>query len=126
MYAFDAKTGVLKWKYWSKGIIHSSPAIYENVLYFTCKRGFLYAVDAVSGKELWNLNNDSRPSVSSPAIADGVAYYGTNSGNIYAVDIKTAEKLWSFKSGQGLQSAPVVLDGVVYFSSMDGHIYALQ
>jgi outer membrane protein assembly factor BamB len=50
-YALEAKTGLLQWKFETKGIIHASPAIAGNTIYIGSWDSYLYALDAESGAE---------------------------------------------------------------------------
>jgi outer membrane protein assembly factor BamB len=51
LYAIDATTGVLKWKYLNGGEV--TPVKYNNKLYFTSRVYSLVVLDAVSGTFLW-------------------------------------------------------------------------
>jgi len=97
--ALDAKTGNEKWRFKTKGeTVWSSPAIVDGVIYFgdwnfsgvkdesgNSLWGFLYAVDAKTGHELWSFKTGGNI-VSSPVVgADGVVYFGSLDGYLYAL-----------------------------------------
>lgn len=96
--AINASTGELKWDFTTKGDPWSSPAIANGVVYIGSTGAGLYALDAVSGSELWTVKTgaplktvDSRFSssvVSSPLIVDGVVFFGSLDGKLYAVSAK--------------------------------------
>jgi eukaryotic-like serine/threonine-protein kinase len=98
--ALDLQTGKVKWRFNTKGeTIWSSPAFVDGILYFgdwnyqgvkddqgNKKWGYLYAVDAATGKELWNFKTGDNI-VSSPVVdQNGVIYFGSNDGFLYALD----------------------------------------
>jgi outer membrane protein assembly factor BamB len=94
--ALDRDTGELKWYFTTKGDPWSSPAVSEGVVYIGATGGYLYAVDAASGRELWKMRTGPAlvtvdpvrfdgGVVSSPVVADGVVYFGSLDGNLYAV-----------------------------------------
>ena len=46
--------------------------------------GYLYAIDAVTGKEKWQFETGGSVQ-SSPAVSNGVVYVGDYDGNLYAI-----------------------------------------
>lgn len=89
MLAFDAKTGVEKWRFKTIGNLFSSPAVCGKTLYFAdynaikfLDDGNIYALDLETGAEKWRL--PTKGSVSSPVIEDGVLYIGTEDGYLKA------------------------------------------
>src|SRR5262245_23099114 len=49
IYALEEKSGLLEWKFETKGIVHASPAIAGNTIYIGSWDSYLYALDAESG-----------------------------------------------------------------------------
>jgi outer membrane protein assembly factor BamB len=91
-YALDAASGVLKWKFKTGDVVHSSPAISGGALYIGSWDTYLYALDATSGKELWRFKTGEDAEIhnhvgiqASPAIADGTVYFGCRDSNVYAL-----------------------------------------
>ena len=114
LYAVDASTGTLKWKFPTKSRVMSSPAVAGGLVYFESYDGNFYAVDAGTGKEKWHfatagerrfaakhLHGGMPPTetmpdpfdiyLSSPAIAGGIVYFGSGDTNVYAVDASSGE-----------------------------------
>jgi len=101
LYAVDARSGEEKWKYpWGTYYGgHSCPAFSEGVLYIYSdsgrphpdgsEGGYLYALDAESGQEMWRFEKAGDTGFSSPAVSDGVVYFGTGDGYLYALDAQT-------------------------------------
>ena len=128
----------LKWKFKTEGLVWSSPAIADSVVYVVSRDGHLHAVDARTGQEQWEFETSGElfaPSKiyggvwSSPAIADGVVYFGIDDGHLYAVDLNTGLEKWKFKTGTGVLggfSSPAIGDGVVYVGNNDGNLYAVD
>jgi outer membrane protein assembly factor BamB len=52
LYALDAISGSLKWKFKTNGIINTSPALYDGIVYFGSWDTYMYAADAQTGKEI--------------------------------------------------------------------------
>src|SRR3954447_3420174 len=139
----------LKWKFPTGDRVISSPVSKDNVIYFGGDDGNVYAVDAVTGRQIWERATNG-PVPATPAIADGTVYIGSYDGKFYALNAQTGALKWKFttdgerrfeaKGLHGMQpknqtiadafdtflSSPVVADGAVYFGSGDGNVYALD
>jgi outer membrane protein assembly factor BamB len=85
VYAVDAVTGDIKWKFTRTAESDcSAPVVVGDNLLFTCDDGRLYSLDKLTGKKKWVATN-KKPEVSTPAIADGMAYFLSDDGKVYAV-----------------------------------------
>ncbi len=96
VYALDATTGALKWKFQTGDVVHASPAIADGKLYIGSWDSYFYALDAASGKELWRFKTGEDPDThnqvgiqSSATVAGGVVYFGCRDSNFYALDAAT-------------------------------------
>lgn len=135
VYALDAASGSLKWKFQTSDVVHSSPAIANGVLFIGSWDSFLYALDAATGKEQWRFKTGEDPAIhnhvgiqSSPAVAGGVVYFGCRDSNVYAVDAATGKQQWFFSTkGSWVNNSPVVHEGKVYFgTSIPGFVHAVD
>jgi len=135
VYALDAATGALKWKFHTGDVVHASPAISEGTLFIGSWDSYFYALDAASGKEKWRFKTGEDQNIynqvgiqSSAAVVDGVVYFGCRDSNLYALDARTGEKKWAFNNkGSWVISSPAVRDSKVYFATSDtGTVYALD
>ena len=64
--------------------MQASPTVAGGVVYVGGNNGNLYALDAISGSELWHYNTGS-PIVSAVTIDHGVLYLGLRAGAIIAL-----------------------------------------
>jgi len=135
IYALDASSGALKWKFQTGDVVHASPAISNGILFVGSWDSFFYALDAVTGKEKWRYKTGEDHEIynqvgiqSSAAVMDGVVYFGCRDSNFYALDAATGQKKWSFNNkGSWVITSPAVLDGKVYFATSDtAMFYALD
>ena len=125
IYALDAVTGGLRWKFQTGDVVHSSPAIADGTLYAGSWDTFLYALDAATGQEKWRFKTGDDPEYhnhvgiqSSPMVADGVVYFGSRDSYAYAVEAATGKQIWKFSTGGSwVNNSPVVLDGRLYFGT---------
>jgi outer membrane protein assembly factor BamB len=129
VYALDAQTGVLQWKFATGDIVHASPAVSNGTVYIGSWDSNLYALDSDSGREKWRFKAGDDPVIhnqqgfqSSPALVDGVVYVGCRDGHLYAIDTATGRKKWDYPTNKGwVNGTPAVRDGVVYVGTSDGY-----
>ncbi len=127
IYALDATTGDLKWKFKTGDVVHASPAIADGKLFIGSWDSYFYALDSATGKELWRFKTGEDPDMhnqvgiqSSATVADGVVYFGCRDSNLYALDAATGKKLWAFNNkGSWVIVSPVVQAGKLYFATSD-------
>ncbi len=131
IYALDAVSGSLKWRFPTGDVVHSSPAIANGVLYAGSWDGLLYALEAGTGKLLWRMQAGTDPQTgnqqgfqASPAVVDGMVYTGCRDANVYAVDAKTGKQKWAYpNNGSWVITSPAVHQGVVYFGTSDSGLF---
>jgi len=135
IYALDAATGDLKWKFKTGDVVHASPAISGGTLFVGSWDSYFYALDVGSGREIWRFKTGEDPVIhnqvgiqSSAAVADGVVYFGCRDSKFYAVDAVTGKEQWSYSNkGSWVISSPAVLHGKVYFATADtGLLHAFE
>ena len=122
VYAFDAETGQLKWKFATQNVVHSSPAVAGGVVYVGSWDSYLYALDAATGQEKWKfktgedkVNFNQVGIQSSPAVDGGVVYFGCRDSHLYALDAATGQEKWKFDNhGTWIIASPAVYEGSVY------------
>lgn len=127
IYALDAATGVLKWKFQTGDVVHASPAIVDGKLFVGSWDSYFYSLDAATGKEIWRFKTGEDHDIhnqvgiqSSATVADGVVYFGCRDSNFYALDAETGKTRWTFSNkGSWVVASPVVQAGKVYFATSD-------
>jgi outer membrane protein assembly factor BamB len=125
LYALDAPTGQLKWKFVTQGVVHSSPALAGGVVYFGSWDSYFYALDAATGQEKWKFktgedktNYNQVGIQSSPAVSGGVVYFGCRDSHLYALDARTGQEKWRFNNhGSWINTSPAIYEGTAYVGS---------
>jgi outer membrane protein assembly factor BamB len=136
LWAFDTKTGTVKWKTLFNDdsirsiMISRYPVIGGEQLYI-CTPDFLRAVDKETGVERWRFSI-SNSQYTTPAVACNVVYI-FSPGVLNAVNAQTGLEKWRFDLKEiGVEEAdiaydpPIVVDGVVYFGGLDESVYAVD
>jgi quinohemoprotein ethanol dehydrogenase len=122
VYAFDAKSGKQLWKYDPKvpgeyavklccGIVNRGVAVWQGKVIWGTLDGRLIAVDAGTGKKVWQVQaTDPRKTLSitgAPRIADGRIFMGEagsefeQRGYLAAYDAENGKELWRWWSVPG-------------------------
>lgn len=129
LYALNAETGKLSWKFQTNGIIHSSPTLYEGKVFIGSWDTYMYAVDAEAGKELWKFKTGDHPEVhllegiqasATIDVDENSIYFGARDAYFYALDINTGNLKWKFfNDNSWILTTAAVKDGSVYFGTSD-------
>ena len=128
VYALDAQTGALRWKFATGDVVHATPALADGAVYIGSWDRNLYALEAVTGNLLWKFQTGDDPKQhnqiglpSSAAVSGGVVLFGCRDGHFYAVDAKTGRLKWSEDNHMGwVIASPAVRGGTVYFPTSEG------
>src|SRR5260370_36342208 len=112
LYALNALTGELKWKFKTGDVVYSSPAVADGAVYVGSHDGSFYAVDAKTGNERWKFKTGYRV-YSSPAVSDGIVYFGSADNYLYAGKDETGKLLWQFKDNGWIISSPTIAEGTI-------------
>lgn len=131
IYALDAGSGALDWKFKTGDVVHASPAIADGTLYVGSWDSYFYALDARDGKEKWRFKTGVDTDIynqvgiqSSAAVYEGMVFFGCRDSHLYALDARTGEKKWSLPThGSWVITSPAVKDGEVYFATSDSGLF---
>ena len=93
----------------------------ENGVTSTVSNGFWSALDAATGKILWQ-TDDPQPGINMGYMssANGVVFAPSGAfpgNNMYALDAATGEIKWSFASGGSVNSGAAIVGGNVFWGS---------
>jgi eukaryotic-like serine/threonine-protein kinase len=131
VYAIDAASGALRWKFRTGNVVHASPAVADDTVYIGSWDSYFYALNAKSGQERWRFKTGEDQVTSnqvgiqsSAVITDGVVYFGCRDSNLYALDAATGARKWVFSNkGSWVISTPIVADGTLYFATSDSGLF---
>lgn len=72
--------------------VSSEPAVVDGIAYFGTDAGTVYAVDAASGAEKWQISTGGRIA-NGPTVMDDTVYVGSFDHHIYALDVRSGLRL---------------------------------
>jgi len=148
LYALSAKDGKVIWRFEADfrgndmpNLIHGTPAILDDVVYFGSENGWFYALKAANGRVIWKklLTQKTRTSAreaaspglvgvsTAPALGYGKIFVGLWDGRILALDQKDGKILWEYFYGdEGTNSSAVVADGKVCLGTKFSYFYCFN
>ena len=102
--------------------MQSTPLVIDGVLYFTDPWSVAYALDAVTGEEIWRFDPETdrrsmRYSCCGGAANRGLAaykgrlYFATFDARLIAIDQATGEKVWDVDTGHYPSHSPYTITG---------------
>jgi len=116
----------LIWHYTERPLLEFPPVYANGRLYFVNNNGYAYALDADTGKILWERRIGTL-NASTPAYSKHRLYIvNLVPGHIVKLDAKTGKLLWKHSLPGRAESSPLVLGDTVYFGCEDGALYALS
>jgi outer membrane protein assembly factor BamB len=127
VYAVDANTGLMLWKFPTQDVVHASPAVANGTVYIGSWDGNFYAIDAETGQQKWMFKGGQDPTIhnqvgfqSSAAVVDGTVYVGCRDAHVYALDARTGRKKWDYPTNKSwVNTTPAVANGLVYAGTSD-------
>ena len=72
------------------GDMLQSLEVADGVLYLESSDGYLVALDALTGEELWGFNKGFFSGLRTYTLSDGVVYFSSLNGAIYAISAPVA------------------------------------
>src|SRR5262249_41973527 len=88
------------------GYVYSSAAVWRKRVFVGSYSQRFYAMDAATGRILWQFEADG-PVSGSPTVIAGRVYFATLKGTTYALNAQTGRQLWTYPDGK---YSPVVAD----------------
>lgn len=128
------------WKFEDFALLEFPPVIYGHTLYLVDDDGSAKALDARTGRKLWETKVGTL-AAASPAlgIQQGLLFVpilSTNrnavstqlpgNGRLIALSMKTGKVVWSRNVPPGTESSPLGWDDAVYFGDQHGLVYSLR
>ncbi|MBI2823439.1 MAG: PQQ-binding-like beta-propeller repeat protein [Planctomycetia bacterium] len=102
-----------------------SPLVHDGIVYLCRENGVLIAMDAKTGRQLYEERTEPQRHRASPVYADGKIYVTARNGVVTVVKAGlTFEILASNDLGEAISASPVISNGRIYVRSFDA-LYAI-
>jgi len=127
--AYNETTGSLLWSYRLHAGSLSFNAFYDNVIYISDTRGYVYALNATTGALLWENKIGNTIDISSPSISCGLLFIGTRDfeeGALFILNATTGEIIWKYTIGASVTAPPSIADGILFCGTDNWHMYAFD
>jgi outer membrane protein assembly factor BamB len=140
LYTLHVKTGKLLREYrivgdsmknenygFDRRAITSSPVVTGDQVIFGARDGYLYSLDAKTGKENWKMDHRVSWVISTVAVRDTIVVTGTSDGRfVQAIHVVTGKEIWRFRTPLAVWASPFILGNYVYAGSFDGQLYCID
>ena len=132
LYAFDpaqkdsSNQPKLIWTFSTGNRLWGRPLLADGKLYQGGLDHKLYAIDAATGKQIWQFDKISAPIAAQPALSGGVLYFGAFDSAFYAVNASDGSLKWKTPVGGWVWTDATISNGTVYFGDVQGKLYALD
>lgn len=114
--------------------VMGEPVEANGVIYVTTQNGYLYALRASDGSQLWRFHSDGAYAGGSPTVANGVVYFGASnqcenagpsaSPYLYAINATTGALIWRVVGFA--HSKLLVANGVIYSGACENGVAAYR
>lgn len=125
LYAVNAETGKLVWKYQTDGGIVSRPAVTEDSVFIGSEDNRLHVLSSRSGSLLWTYYTRG-PIRSSPFVAHGHVFIGSDDMSLHAVNINGGRGIWQIDTIGEIRSTPFVTQEEIYVGNESGEFYCVD
>jgi outer membrane protein assembly factor BamB len=107
-----------------KQFVNLAPFVYEDRVYVADRKGRVEALDAETGKELWQVKTGAALSAG-PGAGSGLVLVGTSDAEVLALSADDGSLLWKAEVSSEVLSVPQVDIDKVIVQTADGIIAAL-
>lgn len=139
LYCVETATGATRFAFQADGPIYGSPTVSEDGIVFFGTTGTgstMYAVDGLSGAEVWLRRFGTEGIQTTPAMfgtgSSAILYFGASDGKVYGINAVDGQDAYApFQTTDAgdvifSSSCAVAQDGSVYFGTLGGKLYGLN
>jgi outer membrane protein assembly factor BamB len=114
------------WRYTERPLLEFPPIYVGGVLYAVNNSGFAFALDARTGRTIWE-RRIGRLNASSPTYYRHRLYIvNLVPGHVVKLNPKNGKVIWKKRLPNRAESSPVVVDRSIYFGCEDGKLYSVS
>lgn len=130
VYAFEHKTGNVRWKYRAGAGVMADIVRDGDRLYAVTLGDELVCLDISTGRPIWSfstgwVNARMTNVMAAPAVIEGRVLFGGQNGVVHALDGSTGQLMWKRDVGAPVVTGLVATSGAVYLGTFDRRIHRL-
>jgi outer membrane protein assembly factor BamB len=130
LYAFDQKTGALKWKHKVEIGVGSDPVFDDADVFIVTVEDELLSLRKDSGRLNWAFKREGQVRQlfpkASPLLDAQRLYLGAGDGHFYALDKRTGKTIWEKDLGKGIYTSPAIANDFIYVVTLGRMLYRLD
>ena len=101
------------------------PYVYKDKVYVADSEGNVEALNASTGKRLWEVETEL-PLSGGPGAGGGLVLVGSRDGDVVALDAASGQEQWRKRVSSEILSVPQTDLGMVVVHTMDGRLFGLS
>ena len=114
LYSLDPADGRELWCYPTDVPIDQSPTVVGGVIYFGCTDKTVHALQAATGKRIWQTLSAGAAFDTNPVVAEGRVFIGCRDGYFYAFDAAKGSLVWSYRAEGPISFSAAYDKGTLY------------
>ena len=119
---------VLLWTFRSEANTKSSPIVYNQVVYWSSRRGQIFGVN-IHGKQVFDYAMETAVDAI-PMIHNSMLYIGRIDGKLYAISLEKQDTLWTFETWGQIAASPNRMSfrgkDAIIVGSYDNYLYIID
>lgn len=127
LHALDKESGTIRWEVPEGGTadwVWAAPILVDEVVYFSDKSGNVFAVEAETGRTVWEAQIGGQV-VASPVVHEGTVFIASagqinngtadsaRRGTLIALDAETGDELWREETPAPIYSTPAIVQDAI-------------
>ncbi|MFL7893153.1 MAG: PQQ-binding-like beta-propeller repeat protein [Anaerolineales bacterium] len=131
VYALDADSGDLNWRYDTQMPVGHSPTVVGDTLYVGGFDKKVHAINALTGQRKWVFEGSLAGFDTNPVVVNHRVYLGGRDGYFYALNAMNGNLVWRYPAAGQDPIGPITFSAAytgntLYFAANDNYAYALN
>lgn len=125
LYALDAATGEVKWKFFSELGFVAAPAVRDGLVYIGDVNGRFFALDATTGEGRWGFEAKAEIDACANFHGDNVLV-GSQDATLYCRHAKTGEPVWQYSIEDQVRCMPTIIGDRAFLAGCDSKLHVID
>ena len=130
VYAFERKTGKVRWKYLAGRGVPSDVLRYGDKIFAVTMDDELIGLNVHDGRRVWGFKSAFAAKTQeigpSPVLLGGSIFWGGRDGLVYGLEANTGILLWKKNLGSAISTSLLAFENHIYVGAADGRIWGLH